>query len=163
MLFLALNLLDSGVPLSMVCAAIGLVFAFLLIAIVRRASAGNERMREIAGAVQEGAKAYLNRQVVTISAIATVIFILLFIFKDHSSAIGFVIGAFCSLSAGFIGMRIAVIANVRTTQAASVSRTNALRMAFNGGGGHRVVLGCPPPPSGSSFFKPSEHNRGPQN
>src|SRR5438270_3857503 len=133
MLFLALNLLDSGVPLSMVCAAIGLVFAFLLIAIVRRASAGNERMREIAGAVQEGAKAYLNRQVVTISAIATVIFILLFIFKDHSSAIGFVIGAFCSLSAGFIGMRIAVIANVRTTQAATISSTRALRMAFNGG------------------------------
>src|SRR5438270_3972695 len=133
MLFLALNLLDSGVPLSMVCAAIGLVFAFLLIAIVRRASAGNERMREIAGAVQEGAKAYLNRQVVTISAIATVIFILLFIFKDHSSAIGFVIGAFCSLSAGFIGMRIAVIANVRTTQAATTSSTRALRMAFSGG------------------------------
>src|SRR5438874_5349991 len=133
MFFLALNLLDSGVPLSIVSAAIGLAFAFLLIAIVRRASAGNERMREIAGAVQEGAKAYLNRQVVTISAIATVIFILLFIFKDHSTAIGFVIGAFCSLSAGFIGMRIAVIANVRTTQAASVAATKALRMAFNGG------------------------------
>src|SRR5438132_2927576 len=133
MLFLALNLLDSGVPLSMVCAAIGLVFAFLLIAIVRRASAGNERMREIAGAVQEGAKAYLNRQVVTISAIAVVIFLLLFFFRDHATAIGFVIGAFCSLSAGFIGMRIAVIANVRTTQAASQARSGALRIAFNGG------------------------------
>src|SRR6266699_3963500 len=131
--FLALNLLDSGVPLSMVCAAIGLVFAFLLIGIVLRASAGNERMRQISGAVQEGAKAYLNRQVVTISVIAVIIFILLFIFKDHPTAIGFVVGAFCSLSAGFIGMRIAVIANVRTTQAASVSRTSALRMAFNGG------------------------------
>jgi K(+)-stimulated pyrophosphate-energized sodium pump len=90
-------------------------------------------MRQISAAVQEGAKAYLNRQVVTISAIAVIIFILLFIFKDHPTAIGFVVGAFCSLSAGFIGMRIAVIANVRTTQAASVARTNALRMAFNGG------------------------------
>ena len=90
-------------------------------------------MRQISAAVQEGAKAYLNRQVVTISVIAVIIFILLFIFKDHATAIGFVVGAFCSLSAGFIGMRIAVIANVRTTQAASVSRTNALRMAFNGG------------------------------
>src|SRR5437879_8794688 len=133
MFFLALNLLDSGVPLSMACPAIGLVFAFLLVAIVRRASAGNERMREIAGAVQEGAKAYLNRQVKTISIIAVVIFILLFIFKDHSTAIGFVIGAFCSLAAGFIGMRVAVLANVRTAQAASLGGLSALRMGFNGG------------------------------
>ena len=131
--FLALNLLDSGVPLSMLCAAVGIVFAFLLISIVIQASAGNERMRQISAAVQEGAKAYLNRQVITISAIAIIIFILLFIFKDHPTAIGFVIGAFCSLSAGFIGMRIAVIANVRTTQAATSSITCALRMAFNGG------------------------------
>src|SRR5436853_2544066 len=133
MVFLALNLLDFGVQLSMLCATIVLVFAFILIAIVLRAPAGNERMKEISAAVQEGAKAYLNRQLVTISAIAVIIFILLFIFKDHPTAIGFVIGAFCSLSAGFIGMRIAVIANVRTTQAASSSSTRALRMAFNGG------------------------------
>jgi len=130
---LAFSLLDSGVHLSMLCAAIGLAFAFFLITAVIRKSAGNERMQQISAAVQEGAKAYLNRQVVTISAIAVVIFILLFIFKDHPTAIGFVIGAFCSLSAGFIGMRIAVIANVRTTQAASQSRTAALRIAFNGG------------------------------
>ncbi len=133
MAFLALNLLDSGVQLSMLCASIGLIFALVLIAIVARSPAGNERMRQISGAVQEGAKAYLNRQVVTISVIALIIFILLFIFKDHPTAIGFIVGAFCSLSAGFIGMRIAVIANVRTTQAASVSRTSAMRMAFNGG------------------------------
>src|SRR2546423_480463 len=129
----ALNLLDSGVPLSMICASIGLVFAFILIAMVRRAPAGNERMREISAAVQEGAKAYLNRQVVTISVIAAVIFVLLFFFKDHPTGVGFIVGAFCSLSAGFIGMRIAVIANVRTTQAATESSTRALRMAFNGG------------------------------
>src|SRR5437879_420778 len=134
MAFLALNLLDSGVPLSMVCAAIGLVFALVLIAVVIRASAGNERMRQISAAVQEGAKAYLNRQVVTISVIAIIIFVLLFVFKDHPTAIGFLVGAFCSLSAGFIGMRVAVIANVRTTQAAATAgRTSALRMAFNGG------------------------------
>src|SRR5881296_1484043 len=131
--FLALNILNAGVPLSMVCAAIGLAFAFFLIAAVSRAPSGNERMREIAGAVQEGARAYLNRQVKTISVIAVVIFILLFIFKDHSTAIGFVIGAFCSLAAGFIGMRVAVLANVRTAQAASIARLNALRMGFNGG------------------------------
>src|ERR1700719_121181 len=133
MIFLALNLLDSGVQLSMVCAFIGLVFALILIGIVIRAPAGNERMRQISGAVQEGAKAYLNRQVVTISAIAIVIFFLLFFFRDHPTAIGFVIGAFCSLSAGFIGMRVAVITNVRTTQAATNSLIAALRVAFNGG------------------------------
>src|SRR6266540_3731829 len=129
----ALTILNSGVPLSMVCAVIGLVFAFFLIFAVTRHSAGNEKMREISAAVQEGAKAYLNRQVKTISVIAVIIFILLFIFKDHATGIGFVIGAFCSLAAGFIGMRVAVLANVRTTQAASVTRTAALRIAFNGG------------------------------
>ena len=131
--FLAINILTLGVPLSMVCAVIGLAFAFFLIAAVIRAPSGNQRMREISAAVQEGAKAYLNRQVKTISVIAVVIFILLFVFKDHPTAIGFVIGAFCSLAAGFIGMRVAVLANVRTAQAASVARLNALRMGFNGG------------------------------
>src|SRR5881296_3291736 len=131
--FLALSILNSGVPLSMVCAAIGLVFALFLIAAVIRSSPGNERMREIAAAVQEGAKAYLRRQVVTISAIAIIIFILLFFFKDPPTAIGFIIGAYCSLAAGYIGMRLAVLANVRAAQAASHARTAALRMAFNGG------------------------------
>ena len=131
--FLALSILTLGVPLSMVCAVIGLAFAFFLIAAVKRAPSGNERMREISAAVQEGARAYLNRQVKTISIIAVVIFILLFIFKDSATAIGFVIGAFCSLAAGFIGMRVAVLANVRTAQAASIAQLNALRIAFNGG------------------------------
>src|SRR3954452_1066077 len=133
MIFLAFNLLKNGLPVSLVCAVIGLIAAFLLIGMVTRMSPGNERMREIAGAIQEGAKAYLNRQVITISVIAVIIFILLFIFKDRATAIGFLIGAFCSLSAGYIGMRIAVVANVRTTQAATESINKALRMAFNGG------------------------------
>ena len=133
MILFGLTILNSGVPLSMLCAVIGLAFAFFLILAIMRHSSGNERMREISAAVQEGAKAYLNRQVKTISVIAVVIFILLFIFKDHPTAIGFVIGAFCSLAAGFIGMRVAVLANVRTAQAASIARLNALRMGFNGG------------------------------
>src|SRR6266550_2428395 len=132
-LSLALDILHSGVALSLVCACAGLLFAFFLIAIVIRSSPGNERMRQISNAIQEGAKAYLNRQIVTISAIAVIIFLLLFFFKDHPTAIGFVIGSFCSLAAGYIGMRIAVLANVRTTQAASIARTAALRIAFNGG------------------------------
>src|SRR5438270_9078085 len=121
MTLLAFNLLKSGVTLSMVCAAVGLAFAAFLITAVIRASPGNERMREISGAIQEGAKAYLHRQVVTISVIAALIFVLLFIFKDHSTAVGFIIGAVCSLSAGYIGMRIAVLANARVTQAATTS------------------------------------------
>ena len=135
MMPLALSILDSGVTLSMLCAVAGLVFAFFLIKAITSRSPGNERMREIAGAVEEGAKAYLRRQVVTISAIAAVLFIVLLLAKGGGAAIafGFVIGAACSLAAGFIGMRIAVLANVRTAQAASSSRTAALRVAFNGG------------------------------
>src|SRR3954463_9871357 len=130
MFHLALTILDSGVSMSMVCAVIGLIFAFLLIARILKCSPGNERMRQISGAVQEGAKAYLNRQVVTISAIAVVLFILLFFFKDKATAVGFLIGASCSLAAGYIGMRIAVLANARVTQAATQSCSAALRVAF---------------------------------
>src|SRR3954470_18887202 len=133
MTFLALDLLKLGLPISLVFAAIGLFAAFLLIRMVTRLSPGNERMREIAAAVQEGAKAYLNRQVITISVIAVVIFILLLKFKDAPTAVGFLVGAFCSLAAGYIGMRIAVLANSRVTQAATTSRAAALKVAFNGG------------------------------
>src|SRR5256886_4353531 len=131
---LAFDILQSGVRLSLICAVIGLGCAFLLITVILRCSPGNERMRQISGAVQEGAKAYLNRQVMTISVIAVIIFLLLFFFKDHPTAFGFLVGAFCSLAAGYIGMRIAVVANARVTQAAaSQTRTAALRVAFNGG------------------------------
>ncbi len=128
-----LTILESGVQLSMLCAIVGLVFAFLLIARILRDPAGNERMQQIAAAIQEGAKAYLNRQVATISVIAAMIFVLLFFFKDHATGVGFLIGAFCSLMDGYIGMRIAVLANVRVTQAATRSTSAALRVAFNGG------------------------------
>src|SRR5437762_6485844 len=133
MTFLALDILKSGVTLSMVGAVLGLLFAFLLIKAGVRLSPGNDRMRQLAGAVEEGAKAYLKRQVVTISIIAAVIFVLLFIFRDKFTAIGFLIGAFCSLVAEDTGRRIAVLANPRTAQAASQSRSAAMRVAFNGG------------------------------
>ncbi|MEP7071929.1 MAG: sodium/proton-translocating pyrophosphatase, partial [Verrucomicrobiota bacterium] len=135
-LFLALDLLHSGLHLSLVCAAAGLICAVLLIMLILKSSPGNERMREISLAVQEGAKAYLNRQVATIGIIAAIIFVLLYLFKKDAplpTALGFLIGAACSLAAGYIGMRIAVIANTRVTQAATHSRSAALRVAFNGG------------------------------
>ncbi len=131
--FFALSLLNSGVMISMILAVGGLVFAFFLIRVVISQSPGNEQMRYIAGAIQEGAKAYLNRQVITISAIAVVIFVLLGFLRDWVTAVGFVVGAVCSLAAGYTGMRIAVLANVRTAQAATTSKTAAMRVAFNGG------------------------------
>jgi len=124
---------DSGLTLSLVCAVLGLGFAFFLIKTILSSSAGNDRMKQIAAAIEEGAKAYLGRQVRSIAMIAVVLVILLAIFKDLPTAVGFLLGAVCSLTAGFIGMRIAVMANVRTAQGATESRKKALQAAFNGG------------------------------
>ncbi len=127
-------LLNNGVNLALVLGALGLVVAGWLINRIKRAPAGNERMQEVAGAIQEGAKAYLNRQLVAVGIIAAALFVLLLIWKkDMALPGGFLVGAVCSLAAGFIGMRIAVLANVRTTQAATESEPKALRAAFNGG------------------------------
>ena len=152
MTLFALSILTSGVSLSMLCAAVGLVFAFFLIFSVIKASPGNDRMQEIAGAIQEGAKAYLNRQVITISAIAVVIFILLFILKDHATAVGFLVGAACSLSAGFIGMRIAVLANTRTTQAATKSTDGGDARRLQWRRGHRIAGRRVGAPFGRNFL-----------
>ncbi len=127
-------LLHNGINLSLVLGALGLVVAGWLIGRIKKAPAGNERMQEVASAIQEGAKAYLNRQLVAVGIIAAIIFTLLLIWKkDMAVPGGFLIGAVCSLAAGFIGMRIAVLANVRTTQAATENEPKALRAAFNGG------------------------------
>jgi K(+)-stimulated pyrophosphate-energized sodium pump len=123
----------NGLLLALVCAVVGLGFALYLIRSILASPAGNERMKEIAAAIEEGAKAYLGRQVRSIAGIAVVLVILLAIFKDLPTATGFVLGAVCSLAAGFIGMRIAVVANVRTAQGATISRQKALQAAFNGG------------------------------
>ena len=132
-MFLGDTLLSAGITVSLLLAAAGLGFSFYLIKTILSAPAGDGRMKEVAAAIQEGARAYLNRQVATIGVIAVVIFLLVAYFKGWPTAIGFLIGAVCSLAAGFIGMRIAVLANVRTAQGASESRHAALKMAFNGG------------------------------
>jgi len=119
--------------LSLLCAAVGLVVAVFLISLILRAPAGNTRMREIAGAIQEGAKAYLNRQIATVCVISVGIFVLLTYLRDLPTSLGFLLGAVCSLMAGYIGMRVAVVANVRTAQGAMESRKKALQAAFNGG------------------------------
>ncbi len=127
------SLLSTGITFSLLLAAVGLACSFYLIRMILAAPAGDGRMKEVAGAIQEGARAYLNRQVASIGVIAAVIFLLVACFKGWPTAFGFLLGAVCSLAAGFIGMRIAVLANVRTAQAASESRHAAMRMAFNGG------------------------------
>ena len=129
-----MNLLVShGFELSLASGLLALIVAVFLIRKVIAAPAGNDRMKEIAGAIQEGARAYLNRQIATISVIAILIFVILLIFRDVATAVSFMIGAVCSLAAGYVGMRVAVLANVRTTQAASVGHFQALKVAFNGG------------------------------
>ncbi|MDZ4787945.1 MAG: sodium-translocating pyrophosphatase [Blastochloris sp.] len=125
---------EFGVPISLVASLLGLAFAGGLIAWIFRQSPGNDKMQEIALAIQQGAKAYLNRQVITISVISVGLFILLWFLRDGwAVSVGFLVGAAFSLLAGYLGMRIAVLANVRTAFAASISRTKALRVAFNGG------------------------------
>ena len=103
--------------------AVGLVVAVYLIKIVTQHSIGTELMIKVSTAIQDGAKAYLSRQVKTISLISLGLTLVLFLMsqagKVHPSMpIGFLIGAAFSLAAGYIGMKIAVMANVRTTQAA---------------------------------------------
>src|SRR5258708_32611453 len=125
--------LGTGIWISLVCALIGLGAALYLIRVIVGYSPGNETMRRIAGAIEEGAKAYLNRQILSVSVIAVIIFLLLGFTRDFFTAFGFLIGAACSMAAGYIGVRIAVISNCRTAQAATASTEAALRVAFNGG------------------------------
>ena len=132
-LSLATLLLDSGVWLALLCAMVGLGFAYYLIRSILSSSPGNDRMQQIASAIEEGAKAYLNRQIISIGLIAAVIFVILIFAKGFYTSLGFLVGAICSLGAGYVGMRIAVLSNCRTAQAAMSSRTAALRVAFNGG------------------------------
>ena len=126
-------LLQSGIWFALICAIIGLGAALYLIRLIFAQSPGNDRMQQIAAAIEEGAKAYLNRQIISVSIIAVVIFVLLAFTRDLFTAAGFCIGAVCSMLAGYVGMRVAVISNCRTAQAATKSQESALRVAFNGG------------------------------
>jgi K(+)-stimulated pyrophosphate-energized sodium pump len=132
--FLAASFLETnGLTIAIVCSIIGLGYALLLIKSILASPAGNEKMRQIAAAVQEGAKAYLGRQVRTISVIAVVLAVLVGVFRGWATAGGFVLGAVCSLARVSSACGFAVIANVRTAQGAMTSRQAALAAAFNGG------------------------------
>ena len=112
---------------------LAIVYGFVTSRQVLGAGAGNERMQEIAAAIQEGAQAYLKRQYTTIALVGVVVAILVFVFLGIIPAIGFVIGAILSGVAGFIGMNISVRSNVRTAAAAQSGLQQGLTLAFRAG------------------------------
>ncbi|MDF1686121.1 MAG: sodium-translocating pyrophosphatase [Parvibaculaceae bacterium] len=115
------------------CGVLAIVYGLFAARSVMAADAGNARMQEIASAIQEGASAYLNRQYTTIAIVGVAIFILAYFLLGLAVAIGFATGAILSGAAGYIGMLVSVRANVRTTQAASVSLAGGLTIAFRSG------------------------------
>ncbi len=126
-------LIQNGIYIAISLGAIAVVAALYIANGIRKKDSGTDLMREIALAIEQGAIAYLRRQIITVTVIAVLITGLIVFFKDVPTAIGFVIGAACSMVAGYIGMRLAVIANVRTTEGARHGTRYALRIAFNGG------------------------------
>ncbi|MCD2177258.1 sodium-translocating pyrophosphatase [Rhizobium sp. C1] len=115
------------------CGLLSVVYAIWATQSVLAADQGNERMREIAGYIREGAQAYLTRQYKTIAIVGVIVFIAAWLLLSGAAAIGFLIGAVLSGAAGFIGMHVSVRANVRTAQASSRSLAGGLDIAFKSG------------------------------
>jgi K(+)-stimulated pyrophosphate-energized sodium pump len=124
---------DHGVVVALVCAACALVYGALTVRSLLALSPGNERMVSISAAVQEGARAYLNRQYSTIAVVGVVLFVALIIVQDIKVAIGFAIGGLSSAAAGYIGMNVSVRSNARVAEAARGGVPKALTVAFRGG------------------------------
>src|SRR2546425_8146583 len=126
---------DHAVLFALVCAGVALAYGLYLTYWLLKRPAGNDRMREIAKAIQEGAAAYLRKQYTTIAIVSIVPFLLLGFYNKlgWGTASGFLIGAVLSAAAGFIGMNVAVRSNARTAEAARHGLKPALNVAFRAG------------------------------
>jgi K(+)-stimulated pyrophosphate-energized sodium pump len=116
-----------------VCGLAALVYGVITAKEVMAAETGSERMREISGAVQEGARAYLNRQYRTIAIVGAIVFVILIITLGFAVGVGFLLGALCSGAAGYLGMHVSVRANVRVAEGARQGLARGLAIAFKSG------------------------------
>lgn len=124
----------SNIPLTCTFVGVaGVIFAIIIATMVKAAPTGNEKMQEIADAVKEGAIAYLNRQLKSMGITGIIIFGIIYYTLGTFTAIGFLVGAVASFFAGYIGMRVSVIANIRVAEAAKRGLAAGLDMAFKGG------------------------------
>ncbi len=121
------------VVIAMVCGVLALLYGIITSQQVLKASPGNARMQEVAGAIQEGASAYLRRQYTTIAIVGLIVAVLVYVFLGGLSAVAFLTGAILSGVAGFVGMNISVRANVRTAEAARTGLQAGLTTAFRSG------------------------------